>query len=208
MAKSTKPKGATSYKETVFGIFPRPKIIQLEKQGVAKGLKYILKLNSKKAEITPQLICGIHKESFGFIFPEWTGKFRTINVAVGDFEPPHFSKVPELVKDLCADLDERLQHIPPVTKDEKYLKEVVSLLSWFQHQFVWIHPFNDYNGRIARLTTNLIALNLGLPAFEIKAVSTRDRQKYIKAMKAADKHNLKKLDLLIADALKETLQKI
>jgi Fic family protein len=51
---------------------------------------------------------------------------------------------------------------------------------------VWIHPFKDYNGRVARLLTNLIALNFGLPALEIKAETGADRQKYIEAMQAAD----------------------
>lgn len=44
--------------------------------------------------------------------------------------------------------------------EETFLAEVISLLAWFQHRFVWIHPFNDYNGRVARLLTNLLLLNL------------------------------------------------
>lgn len=208
MAKSTKPKDATSYKETNFGILPRSKVVRLENKGVAKALKYILRLSSKKAQITPKAICDIHKAGFGFIFPDWAGKFRTIDVTVGDFEPPHYSKVEELVKNLCDDLNERLKHIPPLSKEEEFLSEVISLLSWFQHQFVWIHPFKDYNGRLARLTTNLLALNLRLPALEIKAETGRDRENYMSAMKAADNHDLSKLDKLIADALKESLEKL
>jgi len=208
VAKSTKPKGATSYKETAFGILPRSKVVQLEKRGVVKALRYVLKLSSKKTKITPDLICDVHKIGFGFIFPDWAGKFRAIDVTVGNFEPPHYSKVPQLIKNLCDDLEERLIHIPPTSNEEKFLQEVISLLAWFQHQFVWIHPFNDYNGRIARLTTNLIDLNLGLPALEIKADTGKDRQNYINAMKVADKHDLSKLEKLIADALKESLEKV
>jgi len=32
VAKSTKPKSATSYKETALGILPRAKIVELEKK--------------------------------------------------------------------------------------------------------------------------------------------------------------------------------
>lgn len=208
MAKSTKPKGTTSYKETSFGILPRSKIVQLEQKGVAKALQYIFKLSSKKAKITPKVVSNIHKIGFGFIFPDWAGKFRTIDVTVGDFEPPHYSKVAELVKNLCDDLDERLKHIPPSSNEENFLSVVISLLSWFQHQFVWIHPFNDYNGRVARLTTNLLTMNLGLPVTEIKAETGEDRKNYIDAMKAADNHDLSKLEKLIADALEESLEKV
>lgn len=207
MAKSTKPKGTTSYKETAFGILPRSKVVQLEKKGVAKALEYILKLNSKKAKITPRLICNIHQTGFGFIFPGWAGKFRTIDVTVGDFEPPHYSRVPQLIEILCDDLEERLKHLPHFSDDEQFLSEVILLFAWFQHQFVWIHPFKDYNGRVARLVTNLLSLNLGLPIITIKAETGKDRENYIDAMKAADNHDFFKLEKLIADALKESLEK-
>ena len=207
MAKSTKPKGATSYKETAFGVLPRSKIVQLEKKGLVKALRYILKFSSKKIKITPDLVLKIHKIGFGFIFPDWAGKFRTIDVTVGNFEPPHYSKVPILVKNLCDDLEERLKHIPSTSNEEQFLEDVISLLSWFQHQFVWIHPFQDYNGRIARLLTNLISLNLNLPVLEIKAETGSDRENYVNAMKAADNHDLSKLEKLIAEALKESLEK-
>ena len=73
---------------------------------------------------------------------------------------------------------------------------------------MWIHPFFDYNGRLARLVTNLIALNLGLPIITIRAETGKDRENYIDAMKAADKHDLSQLEKLIADGLKESLEKV
>jgi len=215
VAKPTKPKGATSYeqsstsyKETAFGILPRSKVVELEQQGVKKAQQYILKLVDKKIEITPNLICNIHKEGFEFIFPDWAGKFRVVDVIVGEYEPPHYSKIPEFIKVLCDDLAERLRHLLSFQNEEQFLAEVISLLSWFQHRFVWIHPFKDYNGRVARLLTNLLALNLGLPIIIIKAETGQDRKRYIGAMKAADKYDYSKLEKLIANALKEVLQSI
>lgn len=208
MAKSTKPKSATSYKETAFGILPRSKVVNLEQKGIKRAQVYILKLSDKKAKITPKLILNIHQKGFGFIFPDWAGKFRTVDVTVGDYVPPHYSKIPELVKNLCEDLEERLKHIPPSKDGEQFLAEIISLLTWFQHRVVWIHPFKDYNGRVARLLTNLLTLNLGLPIIAIKAETRADRQKYINAMKAADEHDYFKLEKLLADALEENLRKI
>jgi len=207
VAKSTKPKGATSFKETAFGILPRSKIIPLEAEGIKKALQYIIQLSEKKTKITPDLIQDIHKEGFGFIFPDWAGKYRTVDVTVGEYEPPHYSKVAVLVKNLCDDLEERFKHIPSIQNEEQFLAEVISLLAWFQHQFVWIHPFKDYNGRVARLLTNFLVLNFGLPALEIKAETGRDRDKYIRAMIVADNYDLSKLESLLANALKESLEK-
>lgn len=208
MVKSTTQKSATSYKDTAFGIIPRSKVVVLEQQGVRKAQQYIIKLSEHKAEITPELIRNLHKIGFGFIFPDWAGEFRTIDVTVGEYEPPHYSRIPELVKDFCDDFSERLKHLPSSDSEEEFLADVVSLLSWFQHRFVWIHPFKDYNGRVARLLTNLLALNLGLPILTIKAESGRDRKRYIKAMKEADGHDYSKLEDLIAKALGESLEKL
>lgn len=208
MAKSTKPKSATSFRKTAFGIISRSQLVPLEAQGVKKALEYIIKISAAKPSITPNLIKDVHKVGFGFIFPGWAGKFRLIEVTVGSYTPPSYYKLPQLVKNLCDDLAERLKHLPSSFEQEKYLAEVISLLAWFQHKLVWIHPFQDYNGRIARLLTNLLLLNLALPIIEIKADTKEDRQRYIKAMKEADKGNLTKFENLLAQALKENLEKL
>lgn len=208
MSKSTKPKSATSFKETAFGILPRSEIIKLEAEGIKKAQQFIIKSSNNKVEITPQVILDIHKEGFSFIFPDWAGKFRIIEVTVGEYEPPHCSKVPELIKNLCDDLAERLKHLPSSQNEEIFLADIISLLAWFQHRFVWIHPFNDYNGRVSRLLTNLLLLNLGFPILTISAETGKDRNKYIEAMKAADQHDHSKLESLLAKALKESLEKV
>lgn len=208
MTKSTKPKSATSFKETAFGVLPRSEIVKLEAEGIKKVQQYIIKLSSRKTKITPQVILDIHKNGFGFIFPNWAGKFRTIDVMVGDYEPPHYSKISELTLNLCNDLAERLKHLPSPQNEEVFLSELISLLAWVQHRFVWIHPFRDYNGRVARLLTNLLLLNLGFPIISIKAETGKDRDKYVKAMKVADNYDLSKLERLIAEALETSLEEI
>lgn len=208
MGQSTKPKSATSYKDTSFGTLPRSKVVELEKQGVKKALEYIIKLNEQNLKITPKIILDIHKEGFAFIFPKWAGKYRTIEVTVGDYTPPLSHQVPEMIKNLTDDLEERLKHIPSVNKPGEFLVEAIALLAWFQNRFVWIHPFNDYNGRVGRLLTNLLALNLGLPLFEIKADTEQDRKKYIEAMKNADRQDYSKLEDLISQALEESFEKV
>jgi len=206
-SKSTQPKSATSYKDTAFGILSRAKVVELEREGVKKALQYVIALSENKLDITPDLVCDVHREGFGFIFPDWAGKFRTVDITVGEYEPPHYSKIPELIINLCDDLKERLKHLPTSEEEEKFLAEVVSLLAWFQHRFVWIHPFKDYNGRVARLLTNLLLLNLDLPLLEITAETGEDRDRYVDAMKVADQNDYDKLEDLITKALQESLEK-
>ena len=205
---STKPKGATSYKETAFGIIPRSQLLTLELEGTKRGLNLVYQLVSTnpKAEITPQVILKIHNESFGWIFPSWAGKFRTIRVEFSGKEavPPH--QVRELIIALCDDLKERLKYLNP--KSDDFIGKVVELLVWFQHRFVWIHPFQDYNGRVARMLTILILVILNLPPIEIKADTGNDRRKYLEAIYAADDGDYSKLTILIERSLNESLTKI
>ena len=49
---------------------------------------------------------------------------------------------------------------------------------------------------------------LDLPILSIKAETGADRHRYIEAIKVADKHNYSKLERLIANALKEGLEKV
>src|SRR3989338_11121122 len=115
MKKSpTKPKGSTSYKETAFGIIPRSNLLKLELEGTKKGLEYLHDLikQNKEVRITPELICKLHKVAFGWIFPNWGGKYRKIQVTFSGKEAPVFYQIPQLVLDLCKDLEERLKYLP------------------------------------------------------------------------------------------------
>lgn len=125
MLKSTRPKSATSYKDTAFGILPRSKVVVLEQEGEKKTLQYIIKLSEEQTAITPRIILDVHRVGFGFIFPDWTVKFRIVDVTIGEYEPPHYSRIPELVKNLCADLSERLKHLPSLESQEKFLAETI-----------------------------------------------------------------------------------
>jgi len=203
---STKPVGTTSFKETAFGVISRKKLLPLELEGTKKGLEFVKSIiaGKQETEITPELILTIHKKSFGWIFPDWAGKYRTIRVEFSGKETllPH--QVPEQIHNLCTDLKIRLAHIR--SNEKGFIGATVNLIAWFQHRFVWIHPFPDYNGRTARILTILILFRLNLPAVEIKAGTGKDRKKYLEAMYAADEGSYEKLENLISQALTEALK--
>ncbi|HCR35768.1 hypothetical protein A2130_00595 [Candidatus Woesebacteria bacterium GWC2_33_12] len=201
--------GSTSFKDTNFGILPREKLVKLEEKGVKKGLDYISSLNQnviKTTDIDIPLILKLHKISYAWIFPKWAGKFRTIDVAYSGKEAIEYFKVREAITNLCLDLKVRMNHLSS-KNNSKYITNVIELVSWFQHRFVQIHPFNDYNGRTARMLTSFLLLKFDLPAIEIKADNKSDRKKYIRAMQEADEGNYSNLEKLIASALEEGLQK-
>lgn len=61
----------------------------------------------------------------------------------------------------------------------------IILSTWIHHAFTKIHPFQDGNGRIARLLASLILIKNGLLPFTVKR---NDKARYISALEKADKN--------------------
>jgi Fic family protein len=69
--------------------------------------------------------------------------------------------------------------------EEGKVKPVI-MASWFHHAFTQIHPFQDGNGRLARLLSSLILIKHGLFPFTVRGVQKRE---YIDGLEAADLGN-------------------
>lgn len=74
------------------------------------------------------------------------------------------------------------------------------LHAWLAH----IHPFGDGNGRTARAISNLEAIRAGLPPIIIK--KTRDRDRYLDALRASDDGDLGPFLALIIDRTEDGLR--
>lgn len=204
----TRKLGETSYKETAFGIIPRSELIPLEIEGTKRAWDFILKKSIKgKLPLTPSFIKEMHKIGFGWIFPTMGGKFRTIEITVSKHLPPKFYLIPQLMINFSKDLKARIKYLPKID-DDKFIMELVALLAWAHHQFLWIHPFQDYNGRIGRLLNNVILLNLNLPPIELKVETILGRKKYIAALQKADAGDYGDLEKIIKSAIEESVKEI
>ena len=69
------------------------------------------------------------------------------------------------------------------------------------YNMVRIHPFDDGNGRVARLLMNMILLKKSYPVAIIK---NENRRKYLTALDRADKDNIVSFFKLIAGSLIDT----
>jgi len=208
MKKTIHRRGETTYKETAFGIIPRLELIPLEIEGIKKAWDFIMDKSKKGViPITVNLLMKTHKVGFGWIFKEIGGRFRTIDVTVSHHKPPNFYLVPQLMKDFLADIKMRIRHLPDMNNPQ-YFDSLTELLAWSHHRFLWIHPFVDYNGRVGRLLTNIILLNLNLPPIELKVETEKGRTIYIKALADADNGNYKDLKKLMRSAIEEAVQQI
>ncbi|MCC7430609.1 Fic family protein [bacterium] len=62
----------------------------------------------------------------------------------------------------------------------------ILIATWFHHSFTQIHPFQDGNGRIARLLASLILIKSGL--FPL-TVSRNERKEYLSSLEKADSNH-------------------
>ncbi len=70
-------------------------------------------------------------------------------------------------------------------KKESEAKDLnpIILAATFHYKFIRIHPFDDGNGRIARLLMNFILMKFG---FSLVVIKTQDKENYFNALRQAD----------------------
>lgn len=79
----------------------------------------------------------------------------------------------------------------------------IFLASEFHYKFIRIHPFDDGNGRTARILMNFILMQFGFPPVIIK---TEDKGNYFVALQLADAGNIEAFINYIAQNLVRSLQ--
>lgn len=79
----------------------------------------------------------------------------------------------------------------------------IILAAWVHHAFTKIHPFQDGNGRIARLLASLILIKNGLLPFTVKR---NDKAKYINALELADNNEPQELISFFALEQKKSIE--
>lgn len=183
--------GSTRPFNTTEGALTYPKLSERLAVSLTGILDRLLSTPPGVIVITPEWLCTRHWELAGHLFPEWAGRFRTIDVRVGTLEPPPYYQVPLLVRSFCDDLVERLRHVP----DDK-LPDIAALLAWVDWRFQWIHPFKDFNGRIGRLVLAALLYILALPPVETAPTDPEGRREYLAALRAGDAGDLVPLQRL------------
>ena len=130
------------------------------------------------------------------VFP---GKYKTqpnhVRTAKGEiFEFSLPEEVPAKMHELTEWFTENIES-PPTS--------ITSFLAELHCRFILIHPFDDGNGRIARLLLNYVLMRLGYPPLVIK---NRDKETYFTALQKADTGNIDALTAYLARTLVSWLE--
>lgn len=87
-------------------------------------------------------------------------------------------------------VDSEMDRLVSIYNDELKNSHVLVKAAFLHHAFVQIHPFQDGNGRIARLLASFVLIKEGL--FPL-SIDRDERAKYIDALESADRHEYQPL---------------
>jgi Fic family protein len=87
-------------------------------------------------------------------------------------------------------------------KDKPEVNPII-LAALFHYRFIRIHPFDDGNGRVARILMNFILMQFGYPPVIIK---TEDKENYYAVLRLADADELEPFIEYIAQNLVRSLE--
>ena len=146
---------------------------------------------AKRKEITENDIKKIHKLFYSRIDIKRAGKYRKEKVIVtgSRYNLPHPEKVPELMAEFVAKLPVLEKRYHPVEFSARVHKD-----------FVFIHPFIDGNGRVARLLMNFVLLQKN---YCIAIIPPVLRSEYIQSLEKAHTDD-RSFIRFIAEMIRET----
>lgn len=159
-------------------VHSRAELNPLEAENVRVAtVKYLASVPSRRlAPFTVEWSLKVHREMLGKVWL-WAGRVRTVELNLGS---PAWRIQPDL-----HDLFENLRCWE--TSDMSLVEQAATL----HYSAVRIHPFENGNGRWARLLANIWLKQHGSPVTRwpeegITANTSSVRQRYIQALKAAD----------------------
>ncbi len=179
--------------ENKLGITDKESLNIAEAEGLTEAELFLLFNPVEKAAMTTELVLETHGTAFGKLY-DWAGKWRKIDVQVGSLVLPKPHEIPILMRTLCDDVQFRMQF-------ELSKPELAELMSQFHHRFVAIHPFNNGNGRTARMLSNLLGMLKGYNPVRLYEPEGEARKTYISALRSADLGDLTALRGLIENQL-------
>ena len=168
--------------------------------------------NFASKEISIKIIKVIHKDLLTGVKDQITGQIRNKKVIIGEYikeqkettlkvkhEPPFHNK---------CEIKKNIEQLNAWLKKENELPITIKA-GIYHHQFVYLHPFIDGNGRVCRLLTALIFLQnnyLINKYFVLDDYYDIDRIMYSDMLHTADKGNKTQWLEYFTDGVKYSLQ--
>ena len=181
-SRDTRPDRATRFVETTLGVLSYTQLAPLLAERVTRLEAELLAQAFASRPLDESLLAEFHARICGDLTPEWAGRWRAVEVAVGTLTPPVPHQVPVLMRNYVLDLQARWADASGSDIDL-----TLEFLALAEGRFLSIHPFRDFNGRTIRIFLTELLRRLDFPRVELAPESEAGRARYFAALEAADR---------------------
>lgn len=173
---------------------------EVESSTLEAAMHKLIGMYDKDHRFTASDIRAMHKVWLGYIY-EWAGAFRQVNVSKEGFPFAAAREVPVLMAKL--EKGPLRKHTPC---NFKSIDRIVTALAEVHVELVLIHPFREGNGRAARMLSDLMALQAGLPPLDFGVIVGRKKKDYIIAVQAGMTRNYGPMEKIFESVIRRTLR--
>jgi cell filamentation protein len=162
----------------LIGVRSAREMARAESVALLKATQRLIDQTRADQRFTATDICRMHRLWLEGIY-SWAGRYRSINIAKGEFMFAAAMHVPRLM--LALERGPLKQYTPcrlTAPRDQARALAVVHA------ELILIHPFREGNGRCARLLAVLMGLQAGLPALDFGGIRGLEKRRYISAIQA------------------------
>lgn len=199
----------------LYGITAKGKTLKdhLDTKGHNEALLMLDEIVKEKRDISENFIRELHvvilHESYYNQAQTTDGKKTVRRIEVGKYksQPNHvLTKTGEMhyfasPEETPAKMNDLVLWYRKANKDKSLHPLIVAAI--FHYRFISIHPFDDGNGRLARILMNLILMQNGFPPVIIK---TKTKGDYYRALQEADGGNEEEFIKYIGEQLIQSLE--
>lgn len=188
----------------------KPLIDYLEAKNHAEAIDWLFEIVKQKRPITEGFIKDLNALLHKGI-TERPARGADGIMIMRKISPGEYKKQPNHVLTISGEIHYYVEPIKVPEEMEKLVREIqeqegrmhpVELAALAHHEFTRIHPFDDCNGRAARILLNLILMRAGFPSVVIKV---EERRRYLEALEEADRGDREPFYLFITEHVKKSL---
>lgn len=151
-----------------------------------RDVLYLIHTSSDAIPINPNVILQLHRDLYKFVSFKggaWKNQDNVIETVLPDgrryirFQPTPAVETPDAIEQLCEYLNREMR--------EEGVESLI-LVGTFILDFLCIHPFNDGNGRMARLLTLLMLYKLGYEVgryISLEKIIEQSKESYYETLK-------------------------
>ncbi len=177
---------------------------QMEFKALVAAQEAYLSRLGPDTRLTAEILCQMHRDWLGSIY-EWAGRYRTVELAKGDFRWPPAFRIGQNMETLEKGVLARCTPCRPSP-----LPEVARCLAEVHAELLLIHPFREGNGRLARWVADIMAFQVGLlaPDYGFRRRGEKKRHAtYLEAVRRGYLQDYEPLTVFFMEALERRFRK-